>query len=694
MRPEGLGTGVMMAVRHEEERLGAFRLFTHLLRIMRYVRGRRWLLIFCVSASIVQAGVELSLPLLMRRGIDAYIMPPFLKVDVSDPQDRSWIETKPSYSPGPGRDSAFVEAVDLSRAERAELDTRRLIAPERYYPAASARQPSADGRFLPESTVRRMDVHEKRTVLAPQRSGVLRLSLWYLALLGANFALGCGVVLGLNQLGQKAVAIMRGEIFRHLHRLPIRYFDENPVGRLVTRVNNDTAALSELFTEVVATAASDVALFVGILAVLLSLDAGLTARLLLLAPPLILLALWFKVVSQKIYREIRVQLARINTFLQESLQGIAVLKTFQFERRAADRFQTLGKAYYRTQMRLIYVFAVFRPLIDAFATSAIAVVIWYGGGQALQHQISIGTLVAFLLYLKMLFMPLQDLAEKFNIVQSSVVASERLFRILDTPPEDPGAGRAPVDPCGRVTFEDVSFGYEKGQPVLDGVSFEVPCGETVALVGPTGSGKTTITALLLRLYDLEPCHGRILVDGLPIKEWAVKALRRQFAFVQQDLFLFAGTLRGNVTLFSDVEPDRIERALDVSRARMVASRLPRGLDHPLNERATTLSQGERQLVSFARALVADPKILVLDEATASVDSQTEALIQQALKALLAGRTALVVAHRLSTVQNADKILVIKKGRIVEQGTHAELIRQGGLYAHLYDTQFAAVRSKT
>lgn len=687
-----------MAIRQEEERLGAYRLFSHLLRTMRFVRSQRWLLVLCVLGSMAQASVELSLPLLVRRGIDAYILPPFLKVDVSNPSDRSWLETKPGYFHEPGRDNAFIEAAELNRSERAELETRKLIAPERYYSKASGDhvavlgRASAEGNFLSESAVQRMDVQERRALLEAQRGGVFRLALWYLALLAANFALSYGVTLGLNQLGQKAVVIMRGQLFRHLHRLPIRYFDENPVGRLVTRVNNDTAALSELFTEVVATAASDVALFVGILVVLLSLDPGLTARLLLLAPPLILLSLWFKVVSQKIYREIRIQLAKINTFLQESVQGIAILKTFQFERRAADRFHALGLAYYQTQMRLIYVFAIFRPLIDAFATSAIAVLIWYGGGQALQHQLSIGTLVAFLMYLKMLFMPLQDLAEKFNIVQSSVVASERLFRILDTPPEDRGAGKVPASACGRISFENVSFGYEEGQPILEGVSFEVPCGETVALVGPTGSGKTTITALLLRFYDLQPGQGRILVDGLPVREWDVQALRRQFAFVQQDLFLFAGTLRNNVTLFRDMHPNTIERALEVSRAQTVASRLDGGLEYPLNERATTLSQGERQLVSFARALVTDPKVLVLDEATASVDSQTEALIQQALKAVLYGRTALVVAHRLSTVQNADKILVLKKGQIVEQGTHAELIRQGGLYAHLHDTQFARLRT--
>ncbi len=680
-----------MAIQREEERLGAFTLFRHFRRIMAYVRGQRWLLALCIAGSMILAGLELALPLITRRAIDSYILPPYQLVEIKDPVLARHLASIPSYTPEAGGRRAFVRTADLTKAQRTELGLRGLASKERYYRLPYAGQGHAS-QFLSASSLDRLPAPQRRRLLGPQRSGIIGLAFWYLGLLIANFLLSYGVSVGLNRLGQRAVQRMRGQLFSHLHRLPIRYFDENPVGRLVTRVNNDTATLSELFTEVVATAVSDVALFAGILAVLLSLDVGLTEHLLLLAPPLVLLALWFKAVSQKIYREIRVQLAKINTFLQEAVQGITVLKSFTFERKAFDRFNDLGVAYYKTQMRLIYIFAVFRPLIDAFATSAVAIVVWTGGGQALRQQLSIGTMVAFLLYLRMLFMPLQDLAEKFNIVQSSVVASERLFKILDTAAEAPGLGRSPARPCGSIQFEDVSFAYEEGQPVLDRVTFEVPCGKTVALVGATGSGKTTITSLLLRFYELQPGRGSILVDSIPIQDWDVQELRSQFAFVQQDLFLFAGSLQNNITLFREVPPERLHAALDASRAQMILDKLPDGLRHSLNERGTTLSQGERQLVSFARALVADPRILVLDEATASVDSQTEALIQQALKDLLRGRTALVVAHRLSTVQDADKILVLKKGRIVEQGTHPELLAAGGLYAHLYRTQLSGGRN--
>jgi ATP-binding cassette subfamily B multidrug efflux pump len=682
-----------MAIAREEEKLGAYTLFRHFLRIMSNVRGQRWLLVVCVVGSMTQAAIELSLPLLTRRGIDVYVLPPYMRVDVSNPSDREWLSAKPGAVKAEGDDShLFVKAADLSRAEQAEVRVRKLAGSERYFyvpPTGGA----LEGRFLGDAELKTMKAGERRNFLTAERAGVARLALAYFILLLLNFAFSYSVTYGLNVLGERAVMIMRARLFRHLHRLPIRYFDENPVGRLVTRVTNDTATLSELFTDVVATAVSDVALFAGILVVLFTLSGPLAWRLLLLAPPLVLLALWFKMVSQKIYRVIRVQLARINTFLQETVQGMVILKTFVAERRTAARFAELGEAYYKTQMRLIYVFAVFRPLIDAFATSAVAIVVWYGGGEIVRGQLTIGTLVAFLIYLKMLFMPLQDLADKFNIVQSSVVASERLFKILDVPAEDQGRGVVPDQPCGHIVFDKVSFAYEEGQPVLKDVSFEVPCGQTAAIVGPTGAGKSTITSLLLRFYPLKAGQGRILVDGVPIEDWDVRALRRQFAFVQQDLFLFAGSLGRNITLYNDVNQEDLQRSLSVSRADRVVNKLPEGLDHALNERGTTLSQGERQLISFARALAPGPKILVLDEATASVDSQTEALVQQALDELLQGRTAVVVAHRLSTVQDAHKIVVLSHGAVEEEGTHAELLAKGGLYARLYNTQFRA-RDKT
>jgi ABC-type multidrug transport system fused ATPase/permease subunit len=675
-----------MAVTRDEEKLGAFQIIRHFARLMRYAKGAGWLLALCVLGSLAEAGIEMTLPLLTRSGLDQHVLPPYCRVETKDLALVPGLLQKEGSVRAEGDPGAiYLPSALLSRTERGELDARGAAGRERYYRVVD----SGKVRFITPAQLKKQPERLRASLRAADRRGVARLAALYMVLLLLNFAVAYAVSLGLNAVGQRAVLRIRGELFRHLHRLPIRYFDENPVGRLVTRVTNDTASLSDLFSSVVATAAADIALFTGILVVLFRLDASLAWRLLLLAPPLFALAWWFKAVSQKIYRVMRVQLARINTTIQEAISGVSVIKSFTGRDRFAGRFETINLDYYRTQMRLIYIFAVFRPLMDAFATSAVAVVIWFGGGEALRGAMSLGTLVAFLAYLRMLFMPLQDLADKFNIVQSSVVASERIFKILDTPEEDSGRGQKPVEPCGAISFQDVSFAYEQGQPVLRGVSFEIPCGKTVALVGLTGSGKTTITALLLRFYGLREGSGKILVDGLPVEDWDVQELRRQFAFVQQDLFLFTGDLRRNIALFQEPSQHALEQALRVSRMDAVLERLPDGLSHAVNERGTVLSQGERQLVSFARALAREPKVLVLDEATASVDSRTESLIQQALGDLLQGRTALVVAHRLSTVRDAHEILVLKDGSIAERGNHAGLLAQKGLYAHLYHTQFEA-----
>ncbi|MCI4398669.1 MAG: ABC transporter ATP-binding protein [Acidobacteria bacterium] len=676
-----------MALRREEEKLGAFTLLKHLRRIVAYVRGRWVLLLACVLLSLLQAGIELSLPLLVRHGIDRYIMAPYLRVDLS--AARSIAELQPGLrgkliDAGDGH-YAFILTASLSEGERAELSARHLLGQAGWYRIDGG--PSEAAHFISDSEFRKLPAARRASLREGARHGVFVLALLYVGLLLLDFLLSFGVTMGLNHLGQRAVQIMRDELWRHLHKLPVRYFDENPVGRLVTRVTNDTATLSDLFASVLATALSDIALFFGILGILLSLDVGLSLRLFLLAPPLIILSLWFKSASQKIYRGIRVQVAKVNTFLQEAVTGIVVVKAFTREADFSKRFQELNREFYKTQMRLIYIFAVFRPVIDAFAVSGIALVVWYGGGEALHNAVSVGTLVAFLLYLRMLFMPLQDLAEKFNILQSSIVASERLFKILDTP-EEPSGSEIPAVTSGEIVFDNVSFAYEKESPVLKEVSFRVPPGKTVALVGPTGSGKTTIASLLLGFYNLPEGRGSVRVDGLDVRRWDVAELRKRFALVPQDLFLFSGTLGRNVTLFGSPAQETMERALSVSRLDKVIERLPLGLDHELNERGTVISQGERQLVSFARALCHSGQILILDEATASVDSRTEQLIQEALDDLLKGRTALIIAHRLSTVQEADLILVLKKGRIVEQGTHQELLSLGGLYSHLYRIQFS------
>ncbi|MBI3927788.1 MAG: ABC transporter ATP-binding protein [Armatimonadetes bacterium] len=521
-----------------------------------------------------------------------------------------------------------------------------------------------------------------------REEGLLRLAWAFLGLLVLNLALDYYTTVGLSHVGQRAIQAIRRAVWERFHQLPIDYFDRNPVGRLVTRVANDTNALLELFTSVLATGVGDVCLLAGILAVMLALNPQLTLILLILVPPMAAVTLWFKNASQVVHREIRVLTARLNAFLQENVQGVAVVKSFTAHARMKERFAVINQDYFRAEMAMVHLFALFRPAYAVVQIVATAVLLWFGGLQVLQRQLSIGELVAFLFYLRMLFSPLQQLAEKFNLFQGAVVASERIFRILETPPEPGYGGSPPEQPFrGRVEFRDVEFAYDPEKPVLRGVTFAVEPGQKVALVGPTGSGKTTVAALLLRFYALEERgSGEILVDGRPIQEWPVDELRRHIGMVQQNLFLFSTDLRRNIVLYEDIPEERLEQALEVSRARLVVERMPEGLDRMLGERGADLSQGERQLLSFARALAFSPEFLVLDEATASVDSKTEQAIQDALRELLEARTALVIAHRLSTVQEADRIVVLNRGKVVEQGTHRELLAKDGLYAHLYRTQ--------
>ncbi|HOX46115.1 MAG TPA: ABC transporter ATP-binding protein [Myxococcota bacterium] len=584
-----------MSIARDEARVGSLRLLTHLGRALAAVRERRGLLWALLLASLLQAALELALPLLLKAGIDGQLAP-------------------------------------------------------------------ARG--------------------SPDSAGLWTLAGLYLGLLTLGAGLSFAVAYGLAHLGQDAVLRLRGRLWSGLLRQPVAFFDEQPVGRLVTRVTNDSAALADLFATVLATAAGDVALVLGLLGLLFYLDVPTALWLLGLAPLLVGLALWFQRASRGVYRALRTQLARLNTYLQEAASGVQLIRSFQRERIFSARLAAENRALYGTQMRLVYAFAVFRPLVDAFGTFGAAMVLWAAGGRVLEGHLSPGGLVAFLLYLRLLIMPLQDLAEKFNILQGAAAAGERLFQLLDRAPEPSGAGQAEPGRPLDLEFERVSFAYRPGQPVLQGVSFRVPAGSRVALVGPTGSGKTSVLHLLLGFYRLSPGQGSIRVGGLSLEDWDVRALRARCALVPQDLFLFSGSLRDNLGVLRAPPPERLARALAASRLEAVLARRADGLDGQVGERGAQLSQGERQLASIARALLQEADVLLLDEATASVDSATEEIVQQALAELLRGRTALVVAHRLSTVQAADAILVLHRGRLVEQGDHAGLMRAGGLYARL------------
>jgi ATP-binding cassette, subfamily B, multidrug efflux pump len=510
----------------------------------------------------------------------------------------------------------------------------------------------------------------------------------YLATLVADFVVEYGGTLLTTYIGQRVMYDLRMEIFGHLQRLSIGYFDRHPVGRLMTRVTSDVETLNELFSSGVVTIFGDAFTLVAIMGMMLAIDWRLALVTFAVIPLVWLTARIFRRRVREAFSDIRVRLARLNAFLQERLSGMRVVQLFGREEDMAQRFGALNRNHLEAHLRSITVYAVFFPAVELLTAIAMALLLWYGGLRTLHGTLTVGVLAAFLQYTRRFFQPLQDLSEKFNLLQSAMASSERVFALLDEPvtvrePERPVPLPRPVR--GAVRFEHVWFRYSPSGPwVLCDVSFTALPGQTIALVGHTGAGKTTIVNLLLRFYD--PDRGRITVDGVDIRELSTADLRSIIGFVQQDLFLFTGDILHNLTLDAPITDDAARLAARRVGADRFIERLPSTYHHVLGERGRSLSVGERQLLSFARALALDPKILVLDEATSSVDAEAEAQIQRAIAELMAGRTSLVVAHRLSTILHADEILVLHHGEIRERGSHRELLAQHGLYDRLYQLQ--------
>ncbi len=526
-----------------------------------------------------------------------------------------------------------------------------------------------------------------RFIRTSQIGGLHLLAALFVGVLFVRLIFSFAQVYLLQLSGQKIMQDMRTQIFDHLMRLPVRFFDKNPVGRLVTRATNDVAAINEMYASVLVYLFKDVFLVLGIFIIMLQLNWQLGLLILVLAP-IIVYATWeFRKRARDAYREFRRKLAKLNAYIQESLSGMRIIQLFAQERRSHQTFQAINQEEYEANMRQLMVFAVYQPIIHLMSALAVALIIWYGGWGVIQNSFTLGSLVAFLSYVEMLFAPIRDLAEKYNILQGSMASAERIFLLLDEPTEDHGKGRIPPTVQGTLEFRDVWFAYENDDWVLRGVSFTIKSGERVAIVGPTGSGKTTIISLLTRLYDIQ--KGQILFDGIDIRELDIKFLRSQMAVVLQDVFLFSGDILGNIRLQS--EEIAREHAIEAARfvqASTFIEKLPNAYNAEVKERGATLSVGQRQLLAFARAVAFDPKILILDEATANIDSQTERLIQESLEKILRGRTSVTIAHRLSTIRESDTILVLHKGVLAEQGTHEELLARQGLYWALYTLQFA------
>jgi len=609
---------------HEEEVLGKAYDSRLMRRLLGYVRPYRRMAFGALGLILVSSLLQLAGPLLMAVAIDLFIHPPGPRSQLATP-------------------SQWVQGLLLARG----IDPGQVAA-----------------------------------------QGVAVTAVVYVVVLGLVFAALYAQGYVLQVMGQYIMYDLRRQIFGHLQRLSLSFYDRNPLGRLVTRVTTDVDALNELFTAGIVSIFGDLMLLAGIVAVLFWLDWRLALVAFSIVPLLLLLTSWFKSRVRQSFREVRVRIARINAFLQEHISGMAVVQLFNREERAYREFSAVNQAHRDANVRSILYYAVFFPGVELITAIGVALLILMGGGRVVAGAISIGALIAFLQYAQRFYQPLSDLSEKYNILQGAMASSERIFQLLDTPVTiaSPPEAYQPEVVRGEIEFDDVWFSYKEGEPVLRGVSFRVRPGETLAVVGHTGAGKSTLANLLLRFYDVD--KGRVRVDGVDVREWDLARLRRSVAMVLQDVFLFAGSVAANIRLGEEsIDDERVRWAAREVHALPFIERLPAGFDTAVKERGAGLSVGQKQLIAFARALAFDPSILILDEATSSIDTETEQLIQMALDRLLAGRTSVVIAHRLSTIQKADHILVMHKGEIREYGTHQELLALRGIYYRLYLLQY-------
>jgi len=503
----------------------------------------------------------------------------------------------------------------------------------------------------------------------------------------AIFRMGHALITG--WVGEKIIVDMRIEVFRHVQKLSLSYFDKNPVGRLVTRVTSDIQTLSEIFSSGVVVVFGDLFILIGIVIAMLMLNWKLAIVAFIVVPMMAIVTFFFKSKLRSAFREVRLNTASLSAFLQEHFSGMRIVQLFNHEGHSADRMSKRNESLRRSHLKTISLFSVFFPLLEIISAVAVALIIVRGGFLVINEAVTLGILIAFIQYTERFFRPIRDLAEKWNIFQSGMASAERVFKLLDTQPGIENIENAHRNGKieGEIEFQDVHFSYNDDE-VLKGLSFKVNKGETIAIVGATGAGKTTIINLIGRFYDVN--SGKVKVDGIDVRDWDQADLLKNIAYVHQDVFLFSGTIRDNITLGDEFDQEEVDEAIKMVNIERFIKRYEKGLDEAVTERGSTFSSGQRQLLSFARALIRKPAILVLDEATSSVDPETENLIQDATEKLVSGRTSFIVAHRLSTIQKADKILVMHKGCLKEQGTHRELIAKKGIYWKLFQLQYQRV----
>ena len=629
--------------------------------------------------------VELYRPIIIGNAIDQYIngyYHPYVEADVSASDAINWNGLVLSRDQAVSKaDSAsfyqiflwkdhYYMAENLTRSECTALQNADTSVLKNYVRDGAQKLTSNDLKVLRQNDFK----------------GILKAGILFLLLLFSGFFLNLADTWLLQKMGQQIVYKLREETFTHIHSLSLSFFNITPVGKLVTRVSNDTEAVNELFSTILVKLFKNVVKIIGYAAVMLSINVKMAGISFLLLPLVAILTFVFRHLSRKAYQITRNKITELNTFLSEHISGMKLIQIFAREKEKYSEFEGKSMELYRANFREIMTFAIFRPSIYLVSVIAMILVIRTGSLSVLNGSLSLGTLFVFITYISSFFEPIQELSEQLGTLQSSIASAEKIFSVLDVKPEIVSpADPAPVNILGEIEFRHVWFAYEEENYILKDVSFVIQPGEKAAFVGATGAGKSTILNLIGRYFDIQ--KGQILIDGIDIHEIDLDVLRGAIGQVQQDVFIFTGDIKSNISLNNEaISPDDVRRAAEIVNADPFIQKLPHGYDEPVTERGSTLSAGQRQLLSFARTLAYDPKILVLDEATANIDTETETLITQALARLMDGRTTIMVAHRLSTIQHADKIIVMHHGEIKESGTHQELLAKDGLYKKLYELQ--------
>ena len=682
----------------EDENQGKIRNLKLLKRLFPYIVPYQKIVWVVLLLTLASTGLDLVIPYITKVAIDQYILPTYYRVSPA-PETGTKAEAVRETYKNLLQNRRYLSKDELSAIDPQHLrmlQQAKIIGERRFYgclwePSLNSVVQShpqgfervGDRLYVDYEDLDTLSEEEIRILRHTNLEGVVHVTLFFVGAIVFSFFLFFGSIYLLEWISQHIMQDIRIELFSHVIRQPVAFFDRNLTGKLVTRMTNDIQNLNELFKSVILAVFKDIFVVSGVVIVMLRLNRPLALVCFVLIPFILVLTFVFARLAREAYREIRIHVAHLNAFLQESFKNMSIIQHFVRETFRLSQFEKINTNNYRAGMKQISVFAVFMPAIELLSSLAIALMIWHGGAEVLREEISLGVLVAFIGYIQLFFRPIREISEKFNIMQSALASTERIFQLLDHDEEmpQPAESYAPASVDGRIEFRNVRFSYQKGEPVLNGVSFDVKSGQTVALVGATGAGKTSVIHLLERFY--RPDQGNILVDEVDIERWDLDALRSYIGLVTQDVTLFSGSVLENIRMNREEwSLEKVQALMKKIRAHSYIENLPGGYEHEIGEGGVILSAGERQLLAFARVLVHDPKILILDEATANLDPETELLIQQALQTIMHGRTTIVVAHRLSTIRNADVIFVMKRGRIFESGTHTELMEQKGLYYDL------------